>query len=188
MTNAFWDNKNLRSLHRDIGYFFVGLFISFAVSGIALNHRSKWDPNKYQYDFRKVQTNFRIQDKTISTDSIKVFSATNKLEGYRAFVSRPDSSLFIFYDNADANINLVNGKGEITIWRRRPVVSQLVSIHTSFDKDNWFTLYSDIFCLGIIFIVVTGMFLVKGKNSFRKRGWLLSLIGIIIPIIALFVF
>jgi hypothetical protein len=188
MTNSFVDNKTLRSLHRDVGYFFIGLFISFAISGIALNHRSKWDPNKYQYDFRKVQTNFRIEEKTISADSVKAFSASNKLEGYRASVSRPDSTFYIFYDNAGANINLVDGKGEITIWRRRPVISQLSSLHTSFDKDNWYTLYSDVFCLGIIFIVFTGIFLVKGKNSFRKRGWLLALIGISIPIAALIVF
>jgi uncharacterized protein len=65
---------------------------------------------------------------------------------------------------------------------------ELVSLHTSFEKDNWYTLYADGFCLGIILIVATGMFLVRGKNSFKKRGWLLALIGVVIPIIALFIF
>jgi uncharacterized protein len=188
MTNTFLDNRKLRSLHRDVGYFFVGLFISFAISGIALNHRSKWNPERYQYDFKKVHTNFRLTDKTISIDSINRFSAANQLKNYRGFISRPDSVLFIAYDNADATINLVDGSGEVNIWRRRPIMPELVSLHTSFEKDDWYTLYSDVFCLGIIFIVATGMFLVRGKNSFTKRGWLLALIGIVIPIIALFVF
>ena len=188
MTNSFLDNKTLRSLHRDVGYFFIGLFISFAISGIALNHRSKWNPNRYKYDFRKVQTNFRLTNKTISVDSINSFSTANQLKNYRGFIFRSDSSLFIGYDNADATIFLGNGSGEINIWRPVPILHQLVSLHTSFEKDNWYALYSDGFCLGILFIVTTGMFLVKGKNSFMKRGWLLALIGVVIPIIALFIF
>jgi len=34
-----------RSLHRDVGYFCIGLVIIFAVSGIAVNHKDDWNPN-----------------------------------------------------------------------------------------------------------------------------------------------
>ena len=36
-----------RAIHRDLGYFYVGLIISFAVSGIMMNHRNQWHPEKY---------------------------------------------------------------------------------------------------------------------------------------------
>ena len=39
-----WFKLN-RSLHRDIGYFCIGLTLIFAVSGIALNHLDDWNPN-----------------------------------------------------------------------------------------------------------------------------------------------
>lgn len=39
-----------RNTHRDIAYFYVGLIISFAISGIALNHRRSWNPTRYTYD------------------------------------------------------------------------------------------------------------------------------------------
>src|SRR5882724_7953122 len=35
----------LRALHRDIGYFAVGLTIVYAISGLAVNHLKDWDPN-----------------------------------------------------------------------------------------------------------------------------------------------
>ncbi|MDO8927577.1 MAG: hypothetical protein Q7W54_01150, partial [Bacteroidota bacterium] len=37
--------KTLRSLHRDIGYFVVGITFVYTVSGIALNHRTDWNPH-----------------------------------------------------------------------------------------------------------------------------------------------
>ena len=36
-----------RNLHRDLGYFYIGLIISFAFSGILMNHRDSWHPEKY---------------------------------------------------------------------------------------------------------------------------------------------
>src|SRR5262245_42522096 len=35
----------LRALHRDAGYFFVGLTFVYAVSGLAVNHIADWEPN-----------------------------------------------------------------------------------------------------------------------------------------------
>lgn len=42
------------AVHRDLGYFFTGFIIIFAVSGIALNHIDHWNPD------------FIIQRRTVS--------------------------------------------------------------------------------------------------------------------------
>jgi hypothetical protein len=34
--------------------------------------------------------------------------------------------------------------------------------------------------------VFTGMFIEKGKNSFKSRGWWLAVLGIIFPLLFLF--
>ena len=39
-----WFKLN-RSLHRDIGYFCIGMTLIFAISGIAVNHVEDWSPN-----------------------------------------------------------------------------------------------------------------------------------------------
>ena len=38
------------SLHRDAGYLAVGLTIVYAVSGLAVNHVSDWDPSFKSYE------------------------------------------------------------------------------------------------------------------------------------------
>ena len=39
-----WRKIN-RILHRDLGYFFFGMTIIYALSGIALNHIDDWNPS-----------------------------------------------------------------------------------------------------------------------------------------------
>jgi hypothetical protein len=39
----------LRKWHRDIAYYFLGMILSFAISGIALNHRTTFNSRSYIY-------------------------------------------------------------------------------------------------------------------------------------------
>lgn len=183
----FLSNRQLRSLHRDIGYFFVGLIIAFAISGIAQNHRKQWKPDRYTYEFKKVSTHFHLPKESVTKDSIKAFSAANGLPDLKQFDFRKDSSLVIAYEGADATIKLKNGEAEINLWKKKPVLAQMTFLH-KFNGNNWWIGYSDIFALGMIFIAASGMFLMKGKNSFIKRGWFFAVAGIIFPLIALFLY
>ena len=49
MSDLFFElmKLNIRSLHRDLGYFYLGLIISFSISGLLQNHRDSWKPEKY---------------------------------------------------------------------------------------------------------------------------------------------
>ena len=46
-----------RNLHRDLGYFYIGLIISFAFSGILMNHREHWHPEKYTVQTKQISVN-----------------------------------------------------------------------------------------------------------------------------------
>lgn len=188
MSNSIFGNKNLRSLHRDFGYFFVGLIIAYCISGIMLNHRTDFNPVRYKYDFKQVQTNFHLPKESVTLESVKSFNEKNKIGNFNDYDFRGDSTLVIYYKSADATVYLATGKADINIWRERPILSRLYSLHVSFMDNNWYKWYSDLFALGLMFIATLGMFLIRGKNSFRKRGWLFALAGNIIPIIALFLF
>jgi hypothetical protein len=183
--SKFFENRNLRNLHRDLGYFYVGLIIAFAISGIAQNHRKQWKPDRYVYEYKKVETAFRMPKESITKESVETFSKENGLEEMRQFDVRKDSSLVISYKDADATIKLATGKGEINIWRKRPVLAQLTMLHKN-NGNLWWIWYSDIFSLGLITIATTGMFLMKGKNSFKGRGWKFALAGLIVPTVVLF--
>lgn len=180
-------NKKLRNLHRDIGYVLVGLIIAFAISGIAQNHRKQFKPEKYVYEFKRVETDFRLPKETITKEAVEAFSKQYQLEDFKQFDVRKDSTLVIAYKDADVTIKLATGKGEINIWKKKPVLAQMVFLH-KFNGNNWWLLYSDIFALALIFIAISGLFLMKGKYSFSKRGWWMMLIGLIVPIVMLILF
>lgn len=42
-----------RTLHRDLSYFFAGMVLIYALSGIAMNHRDTFNPN-YSVSQRRV--------------------------------------------------------------------------------------------------------------------------------------
>ena len=44
-----------RELHRDLGYFYLGLIITFAFSGIMMNHRENWHPDKYTIEAEAIE-------------------------------------------------------------------------------------------------------------------------------------
>ncbi|MGO2479734.1 MAG: PepSY-associated TM helix domain-containing protein, partial [Pseudoalteromonas sp.] len=60
-----WYKLN-RSLHRDIGYFCIGLVIIFAISGIAVNHKDDWNPN---YRVEQVVTSISAQNWSLDNDT-----------------------------------------------------------------------------------------------------------------------
>ena len=48
------NSLKIRELHRDLGYFYIGLIISFALSGILMNHRDSFHAEKYTTETRLV--------------------------------------------------------------------------------------------------------------------------------------
>jgi uncharacterized iron-regulated membrane protein len=46
---------NWRDLHRDLGYFYIGLIVSFAFSGLLMNHRDVWHPEKYTLETKAIE-------------------------------------------------------------------------------------------------------------------------------------
>ena len=62
---------NNRNIHRDLGYFYLGLIVSFAFSGILLNHRQTWHPEKYTVDIQQVTLTFPQNEAEITEDFVK---------------------------------------------------------------------------------------------------------------------
>ena len=54
--------KQVRGLHRDLGYFYIGLIIAFAFSGILMNHREVWKPEKYTVETRQIQVQLPAEE------------------------------------------------------------------------------------------------------------------------------
>jgi len=99
----------------------------------------------------------------------------------------PNSDVLkIFLDGGSAYINLNSGQGLVERTVRRPVFREVNYLHYNPVKSwMWF---SDVFAGALIILAITGLFLVRGKKGISGRGAWMTLLGIIIPIILLFIY
>jgi hypothetical protein len=172
-----------RNIHRDIAYFYLGLIIAFAFSGIFLNHRQAWHPRRYKADVREVTVR-PVHKDSVSEDYVAAFTHEHNIDDNVRRFAVNNNVLRISYVNHDADIDLTTGNTTIVHYKITPLLGQMTTLHV--DTSKWWIYYSDVFGAAMLVIAVTGMFIEKGKNSFRARGWKLALAGIIFPLVFLF--
>jgi uncharacterized protein len=178
-----WHKVN-NVLHRDVGYFFVGMTIIYSISGIALNHISDWDPN---YIIRNETV--QVQKTTLHPgmsrqEVVKVveeLGIDNKLKKHYY----PNAqTLKVFLDGGSLTMDIQSGEGILEAVSRRPVFYEMNFLHYNHSKFLW-TWFSDIFAVGLVLLAITGLFVLKGKNGLKRRGVWFALTGIIVPLIFL---
>jgi hypothetical protein len=176
-------SKLNRVSHRDIGYLIAGLTIIYALSGIALNHKNDWNPN-YVYDDRPFISNAIIKRESFNEDSARIILRKLQIEGsFKTFYFPKGEKVTIFIDGGLVNINTLTGEGVIQRITKRPLFYELNFLH--YNPGKWWKYFSDIFCLALITVTITGLFIIKGKNGITKRGAILTIAGIILPLIFL---
>ena len=173
-----------RNTHRDIAYFYLGLIIAFSFSGIFLNHRQAWHPRRYTYNAQEIQLRQSVVKDSVNDKFIAAFTQEYKIDDQLRRFSVDGNTLKVSYVNNDVQVDLTSGKGKIESYRTTPVLGQMTKLHV--DTSKWWIYYSDVFGVAMLIIAFTGMFIQKGENSFWGRGWKLALIGIIFPLIFLF--
>jgi len=172
-----------RNLHRDTAYFYIGLIISFSISGIALNHRATWNPKEYTVSSKDITVQVPADAALIDDAFVKKLATDWEMEKqYRSFRVRGEN-VRLFFDGAVADFDLTTGQGELEMIRKRPLLNEMTLLHQT-TNEGWIW-YSDIFGLGMLTLAITGMFIAKGKESFRKRGWKFAIVGIIFPLVFL---
>ncbi len=175
-----------RGIHRDVAYFYVGLIIAFSLSGIILNHRQDWYPMDYTYESEEVSVDLSQLSDEPSEEAVLKISEQWELQGaYRNHRVR-NNELRIFYnDGVLVNISMENGNGLLERTRKVPLVGHSMYLHKSTNK-AWIW-YSDIFGAAMLLIAITGLFIPTGNKGFRNRGWKLMAVGLLFPLLFLFV-
>jgi hypothetical protein len=174
-----WNNV----LHRDIGYFIVGLTLAFGISGLALNHVVDWNPN-----YRQNKNSLQIAPLVGADREALVADALGKLglteTPRNAF--RPDpETLQIFFEGRTYLIDAPTGQVIVEETRPRPVLYEMNQLHINASKGVW-TVVSDFYAIALIFMAVSGMFILRGRVGLAGRGkWLVGA-GLLIPIAYLF--
>lgn len=178
-----WNNI----LHRDIGYISVGLIIIYSISGIAVNHISDWNPN---YIIEKENKFISpINDTTLSSEQIinLIVDELNIQDSVKSFFRRDKNKLEIFFEGKTLSAELNSGKINIETIRNRSIIKETNFLHLNHPKRIW-TYVADLFAVALIFLAISGLFVLKGKNGFAGRGKWLMLLGFLIPIIFLILY
>lgn len=177
---------NFRNLHRDLGYFYIGLIVSFAFSGLMMNHRESWHPDKYTTQTKSIEVQLPNKgeiDDAFAKDLGKKLGIDDKMR--RQMVKK--ETFKISFEKHDVEIDMKTGKGEIVSFFKTPIISQSMNLHKN--TSNFWIYYSDIFALSLIIIALTGTIMIKaGKFSWKNRGWKLAVAGVVFPLLFLILF
>jgi hypothetical protein len=177
---------NKRAIHRDLGYFYIGLIISFAFSGILQNHRDAWKPEKFTVVEKSIQIKPLVFDRIEEDQAKRIGDSLGIHDKFRRAMVKK-GQLKISYENHDLEIDLASGKGSVIEYGKTPIISQMHYLHKSTSK--WWIYYSDIFGISLIIMAITGVLMIeKGNNTFRLRGWKLAIAGLIFPLVIILFF
>ena len=165
--------------HRDVGYFFAGLTVIYAVSGIAVNHIDDWNPSYVmRSEVVEVGPLPEAAAETLATDVLLRLGID---EQPRSVVRMAPRQLKIFLDNRNLTVSLPGGTVTDERSRRRIAFFEANYLHLNTGKGLW-TWLADAYAVGLLVLACTGIFIVPGTKGLGGRGRWLLLAGLAIPL------
>lgn len=177
-----------RTWHRDLSFVFAGMFIVYALSGIAMNHRDTFNPH-FSVKRTDIQVDPKLfpQGKATKGQVARLLEPIGEARNLTQFYYPDPSTLKIFLKGGSSVVvDTESGKGVYEKLSRRPVLGFMARLH--YNPGKLWTYFADAFGIAMILITLTGLSMLKGKNGFRGRGGIEFGIGILIPVIILLTF
>jgi len=173
--------KLLRILHRDLGYFIVGMTVVYALSGIFLNHRHDFNPD-YKIYFTEFQTDINSAE-NVDEQAVKKALTNQEMDVvYKKHYINNQGMIKVFIENGEAIINPETGEASMSYLQRRPIIFEMNKLHKASVGTLW-KWVSDAMAVILLFVAVSGLFLLKGKRGLSRWGWWFTIAGVIVPLI-----
>jgi hypothetical protein len=170
----------VRNLHRDAGYLAVGLTLVYAASGLAVNHLADWDPNFQSYrTVRQLQGSLPAEPEAAATAALTQLG----IPGAPTEVHRwaPDQ-LEVVAGRRRLMIDPESGRVIEEGQKPRFLLRFANWLHLNRGKKSW-TVVADLYAAGLLFLALSGMLMLPGKNGMRGRGGVLVALGVAIPVL-----
>ena len=169
----------LRAVHRDFGYLAVGFTIIYAVSGIAVNHTGDWDPK-----FVSSEAVTKIDPIGAEVPDDEAFARAEKALGFGKpkDTYRAGDEIRFKYDQRD--VTIIGDSGDVTIQGNKPrfFFNAVVWLHTARAKPAW-KYVADVYAVMLLYLAMSGMFMIKGRLGLKWRGAVLVAIGVAVPVL-----
>lgn len=165
--------------HRDVGYFFAGLTVIYAVSGVAVNHIDDWNPN---YVIRRdVLEVGALPSGGAAELGAEVLARMGIPDEPRSVVRMGPGELKVFLEQRTLTVALPGGRVVDEHARRRFAFFEVNYLHLNHGKGFW-TWFADLYAVGLLVLACTGIFIINGRKGLGGRGrWLLAA-GLAIPL------
>jgi uncharacterized protein len=167
----------LRAIHRDVGYIAVGFTVIYALSGIAMNHIDQWDPNFHASEYTVSIT--PIGDDLSDDAAVERVTVATGM-GKPDDVYRAGDEVRLGYSDGSKVTAIGN---TVTVQKRSSRFFFRLAdwLHAACGKPAW-RYISDVYAALLLYLAISGLFMIKGKLGLRWRGTLLVAVGLIAPV------
>jgi len=172
--------KICRWLHRELGFFAVGLTLVYGISGLAVNHVHHWNP-----DHTSSTETWSITAPGLgATDEIVpiVLGQLDLQETPKETWRAAEHLLQVFMSDGTIEVDLNTGAVRRERHSERPVLFDMNMMHLNKGKGVW-TVISDAYAIVLVILALSGIFLVRGRKGLSGRGGVLMGLGILLPIL-----
>lgn len=177
----------LRVIHRDLSFFFAGVIIVYAVSGLALNHK-----RSFNADYKITRTEMQMEGSyphpaQVSTDEVQAFlRQIGEEHSYMKHYYFGEQQLKVFLNGGSSlTVDMNTGKSVYESVKKRPVLSAFTRLH--YNPNRWWTVFSDVFAVALLLITASGLLMNRGRTGLWGRGGIELILGIVIPLLFLLI-
>ena len=174
-----------RTVHSHLSFFFMGVILIYAVSGITMNHLKDFNPKYYiTVNNYTVKERFPPSHKFNKNEIIQLLKEVGEQDNYIKHFYPNNSTMKVFLKSGSSYIlDTQTGNVAYEGIKKRPVFYQLSFLH--YNPGTWWTYFSDLSAVCLILICISGILMNKGKRGLFGIGGLELLAGILIPVLAL---
>ena len=170
----------LRAVHRDIGYLAVGLTFVYAISGIAINHLGDWDPNfKSVVETSELSGPYPDDEELLASKVIEHLGIN--ADEVQASYFDSDTVFEVSLADSTAQLDMESGTVKVASKKPRFMLRVVNWLHYNRGKSAW-TYIADGYAILLLYLAISGAFMLKGRKGFIGRGAILIAIGAAVPI------
>lgn len=164
----FNSHKIMRALHRDVGFFLIGMVIIYSVSGITMIYRDKgvFDVTNEYAEVLEPSLKLQQVGQAIEKKNIKEVSS--------------DGAIIYFKQSAKITGSYNRETGETQWTAQEPpfIIKQFNKLHKANSKNvqHWFSV---IFGVMLLFLAISSFWMFKPGTRLFNRGVILAILGII---------
>src|SRR5687767_10502340 len=171
----------LRAIHRDVGYLAVGFTIIYAISGIAMNHVDDWNYN-YNASERTLTIAPVPDDATDEQAAKLVADAAGKSKADDVF--RAGDEVRLEYSDG-TKVTAIGAEVTVQEVKSRFFFRAATWLHAAKGKKGW-KYIADGFAVLLVYLAISGLFMIKGRLGLRWRGMILVAVGLSVPVLYLY--